>query len=55
MKDTCIIDARVNDARGNMYKACIYDACVSDACQKWGRPNERTDGRKAEFQEQDDS
>ena len=27
------------------YEACIYDACMCDACQKWGRKEERTDGK----------
>ena len=27
------------------YEACIYDACMCDACQKWGRTDERMDGK----------
>ena len=56
--DACIHDAYIHDActhhacthhacrkDAGIYDACISDACICDACKKWGRTDERTDGR----------
>ena len=43
LHDACTHDACMQDV--GTYEACIYFACTCDACKKWGRTDERTDGK----------
>ena len=38
-------DSRSRMQYDDTYEACIYDACMCDACQKWGRTDDRMNGR----------